>query len=130
MVNSLIKFTIPVVPRTKKNSQQVFVKNGRVINIPSKLYKEYEEQCCLLIPKSVRQKIDYPVNVKATYYVKRNARIDITNLESALMDMLVKAEVLADDSALQPAIVVSTDGSRVYYDKDNPRVEVEIERAK
>ena len=44
------------------------------------------------------------------------------------MDALVKAEVLADDSALKPAIVVSTDGSRVYYDKDNPRIEVEIEK--
>lgn len=77
-----------------------------------------------------RLKIDYPVNIKATYYVKRNARVDITNLESALMDVLVKAGVLADDSAIKPAIVVSTDGSRVYYDKENPRIEVEIERVK
>ena len=126
----MIKFTIPVIPRTKKNSQQVFVRNGRVINVPSKLYKEFEEQCCWLIPTKYKLKIDYPVNVKALYFVKRNARIDITNLESALMDALVKAGVLADDSAIKPAIVVSTDGSRVYYDKDNPRIEIEIERSK
>lgn len=128
----MIKFTIPVVPRTKKNSQEIRYKNckGRRVPFisPSALYKQFEEECCWLIPKKYKLKIDYPVNVKALYFVKRNGRVDITNLESALMDALVKAEVLADDSAIKPAIVVSTDGSRVYYDKDNPRIEVEIER--
>ena len=39
------------------------------------------------------------------------------------MDVLVKAGTLKDDSC---SIVVSTDGSRVFYDKENPRTEVEI----
>ena len=73
-----------------------------------------------------RIKIDYPVNVKVIYYVKTKRRIDKTNLESAIMDVLVKAGVLADDSAISPDIVVSTDGSRVLIDKLNPRIEIEI----
>ena len=122
----MIKFTIPVIPRTKKNSSQIRYRNGRPYITPSELYKEFEDECCWLIPKKYKIKIDYPVNVKALYYVKRNAKIDKTNLESALMDALVKAEVLVDDSALKPSVVIATDGSRVYYDKDNPRIEVEI----
>ena len=124
----MIKFTIPVVPRTKKNSSTIRIYNSRPKLIPSEQYRQFEQECCLLIPSKYKLNIDYPVNIKAIYYVKRNARIDITNLESALMDTLVKANVLADDSALKPRIVVSTDGSRVYYDKDNPRIEVEITR--
>ena len=125
----MIKFTIPVAPRTKKNHSEIRYRAGHPYIAPSKAYKDFEEKCCWLIPGSAKSlKIDYPVNVKAVYYVERNARVDKTNLESALMDTLVAAGVLADDSALKPAIVVSTDGSRVVYDKKNPRIEVEIER--
>ena len=37
--------------------------------------------------------------------------------------MLVKAEVITDDCR---DIVASHDGSLVYWDKENPRIEVEI----
>ena len=116
-------FTIPVIPRTKKNSQQVFVRNGRIINIPSKLYKQFEKECLQVIPSKHRKKINYPINIKAIFYTESRRRIDLTNLLEALDDMLVKAEVIEDDCR---DIVVSHDGSRVYWDKENPRIEVEI----
>lgn len=121
-----MRFTINVIPRTKKNSQQIYVRKGRVIAVPSKLYQNFEYECIMLIPGECKKHIDYPVNIKALYFVQRDARIDKTNLESALMDMLVKAGVLADDSAIKPAIAVAHDGSRVYVDKNNPRIEIEI----
>lgn len=114
---------IPVVPRTKKNSQQVFVKNGRIINIPSKLYKQFENECLKVISGKYKKKINYPVNIKAIFYTESRRRIDITNLLSALDDMLVKADVIEDDCR---DIVAGHDGSRVYWDKQNPRIEVEI----
>ena len=52
--------------------------------------------------------------------------VDITGLHQALHDILVKGGVLKDDNS---NIVASTDGSRVRYDKDNPRTEVEIMEA-
>ncbi len=116
-------FTIPVIPRTKKNSQQVFVRNGRIINIPSKLYKQFEKECLQVIPSKHRKKINYPINIKAIFYTESRRRIDLTNLLEALDDMLVKAEVIEDDCR---DIVASHDGSRVYWDKENPRIEVEI----
>jgi hypothetical protein len=39
--------------------------------------------------------------------------------------VLVKYGAIIDDNSL---IVASMDGSRVYYDKDNPRTEIYIER--
>ena len=121
------KFTIPVVPRTKKNSQQVFVRNGRIINIPSKLYQQFEKECLKVISSKYRKKIDYPVNIKAIFYTETRRRIDLTNLLEALDDMLVKAEVILDDNR---DIVASHDGSRVYWDKENPRIEMEITEVK
>ena len=56
----------------------------------------------------------------ATYEVN----VDKTNLESAIMDILVDARILKDDNS---NIVAATDGSRVLYDKANPRTEIFIE---
>jgi hypothetical protein len=51
-------------------------------------------------------------------------RVDLVNLLEATCDILVKANVLEDDNS---NIIISHDGSRVLYDKDNPRVEIEIQ---
>lgn len=50
-------------------------------------------------------------------------RVDLTNLLEAIDDVLVKYGVLKDDNS---EIITSHDGSRVLYDKDNPRTEVVI----
>lgn len=128
----MITFTIPLAPVTKKNHQQIYVnkKTGKPFVTQSQKYKDYEEAAALLIPKAAKLAINQPVNVKAIFYVKRNARVDISNLHSALHDVLVYAGVLADDSSINPEIIVSTDGSRVYVDRQNPRTEVTITPAK
>ena len=50
-------------------------------------------------------------------------RVDLANLLEAADDVLVHAGVIADDHS---GIVVSHDGSRVLYDKEKPRTEIEI----
>ena len=90
--------------------------------IQSKVYKQYEKDCLTLI-RAPREPLNCELIVKATYYRGTRHRVDITNLNAALHDILVKARVLEDDNY---KIVIGTDGSRVFYDKDNPRTEVEI----
>ena len=119
-----MKFTIPVEPRTKKNSQQICINKTthRPFVVPSKQYKDFESQALWFI-ESVG--IDYPVNVKALFYMKTKRKVDLTNLLEALDDVLVKGGMLVDNNC---TIIKSHDGSRVLYDKENPRIEVEIER--
>lgn len=120
-----MNIVIPIEPKTKKNSQQIIVNRstGRPMLIQSKEYIAYEKECMRYIGGEYRQQINRPVNIKALFYRKTHRRVDITNLNSALHDVLVRAGVLADDNA---NIVVSTDGSRVRYDKEHPRTEIEI----
>lgn len=66
---------------------------------------------------------DRPVNVKAVFYMPTRRRVDLVNLQEALLDILVKYRVLDDDNS---NIVRSMDGSTVKYDKDHPRTEVSI----
>lgn len=63
------------------------------------------------------------MNVRCVYYMPTRRRVDLTNLLEATDDLLVRAEVLADDNS---QIVAAHDGSRVRLDRENPRVEIEI----
>ena len=118
-----MRFTIYLIPRSKKNSMQIVYKNKKPIIIPSKVYKQYEKDCAYFMPKI--DTINYPINIKALYYMPTHRKVDKTNLESALLDILVEYKIIEDDNS---NIVVGTDGSRVLYDKDNPRTEVFIEK--
>lgn len=119
-----VSFVIPVAPVTKKNSQMIITNGkGKRMIIPSEAYRQYEKDASLFVPKL---KINEKVNVKAVFYMKTRRIVDLTNLNEALHDMLVHAGCLEDDNCM---IVASTDGSRVKYDKENPRTEVTITKA-
>lgn len=125
----MLKITIPIPPKTKKNSQQIILVKGRPMIFPSKAYKEYEKECSKFIPELRQPKpyISKKVNVKCLYYMPTRRKCDLNNLLEATTDMLVHYGVLEDDNY---TIVGSHDGSRVYYDKENPRTEIYIENFK
>lgn len=91
--------------------------------MPSAKYKEYEREAMMFIPKG--QTIDFPVNVQCLFYMPTKRRCDLTNLLEAVDDVMVKAGLLADDNF---TVIASHDGSRVFYDKENPRTEIVIEK--
>ena len=124
-----IEFTIPLNPVTKKNSQQVVrTKDGRTFISQNKRYKNYAASADMILKAArgrndIREPISEPVNVRAIFYRNTKKIVDLTNLQECLHDVLVDAGILADDSC---RIIVSTDGSRVRYDHENPRTEVVI----
>lgn len=120
----VIKLIIKGKPITKKNSMRMVTnkKTGRVFPMPSKAFVDYKKVFMSQVRRP-KQTIDQPVNVQAVYYMPTRHRVDITNLLSATHDLLVDAGVLEDDNC---KIVVGVDGSRVFYDKENPRVEITI----
>lgn len=122
-----IMFTIPLAPITKKNSQQIITnpRTKRSMIIPSGRYRQYEKDAGNFL-RGKFARIEDPVNVKAVYYMPTRRVVDLTNLHEALHDVLVHYKILADDNS---KIIVSTDGSRVRYDKNNPRTEVVISPA-
>jgi len=120
----VIKFTIPIEPRTKKNSQQIFKKaNGKPFITQSNIYKQYEKDCKYFMPKI--DTITTPVNIKYSFYRSTRRLCDLNGLIQAMDDILVKYKVILDDNF---TIVAGHDGSRVFIDKDNPRIEVEINK--
>ena len=118
-----IPILIPVEARTKKNSMRLVRLGSRIVPIPSKQYKDFEAKCGKWLQPWNGMEIDKPVNVRCLFYMKTRRKVDLTNLLEAADDVLVRYHVLADDNM---SIVAGHDGSRVLYDKNNPRIEIEI----
>lgn len=123
----MIKFTLPIRPVTKKNSGQIITVGGFPRLIPSKQYLQFEKDCQPYFKQVLNQigQIDYPINLQAVFYVETKRKIDLPNLLNAVDDAMVKSELILDDNR---DIIASHDGSRVYHDKFNPRIEIEITR--
>ena len=125
-MKDILKFTIELNPVTKKNSQEIAYnrRTGRPFVKQSDIYKRYAAECGYYI-QGRGMNIDFPVQVTTVFYRRTRHTVDLTNLEAAIHDILVSYEVIKDDSY---KIIVSTDGSRVMFDKDHPRTEVTISK--
>ena len=117
-----IKFTIPLAPVTKKNSQRIADRGAYKKILPSKAYVQYEKDAGYFLPHR-GEKINHPCEVVCLFYMPTRRRVDLTNLLEAIDDVLVTYKVLLDDNS---EIIRSHDGSRVLYDPDKPRTEVTI----
>ena len=118
-----MEITLSLAPVSKKNHSQIITVKGRPMLIPSKQYKKYEKECGEFL-KDVEPFLD-PCNVKCLFYMPTHRKVDLTNLLEAIDDILVHYGILIDDNS---NVIVGHDGSRVLYDKDNPRTEITITR--
>lgn len=120
-------FVIPLPPVTKKNSQRIIRVKDRPVIIPSSKYVQYEREAIKHLQDylggSKPPRIDYCCNVECKFYMPTRRKVDLNNLLEAATDVLVRAGILDDDNS---QIVASHDGSRVFYDKENPRTVITI----
>lgn len=120
-----MRIEIPLLCRSKKNSQQIIYSKGRPMIIQSKIYHEFERECGKFLFKYKKGKITYPINLKCLFYVPDKRKRDLTNLENAIADILVKYEILEDDNY---NIIAGWDGSRIFYQKGTEKIEITIEK--
>lgn len=116
--------TITGVVPSLKNSKQLFInkRTGKHFITSSDKVKVWNETALWQL-KSVKPVKGYPVAMYCTFYMKDSRRRDLDNCLSSVLDILVKAEVIEDDSWMYiPRIVLTAE-----KDKDNPRVEMLFE---
>lgn len=119
-----MQITINLDPVTKKNSGRIITAGGRFRLLPSATYARYQADAAeYLLPARPPAPIDYPVQVKCLFYRRTRRRGDLTNYLECIDDCLVYYGILIDDNC---NVIISHDGSRVLYDKANPRTEITI----
>lgn len=124
-MKKVISFTVYGNPVTKKNHSQIIRRGGRHILIPSKPYNQYSKvfnQYCI-INKVNNLILNDSYNLECKYFMQTKRRVDLTNLLAATCDLLTSCGVISDDNS---NIITTMNGSQVFYDKANPRVEITI----
>lgn len=125
-------YVIELDPRTKKN-HQVIAGTGKRCPVCKKPAKQFIRQgkantefafraARFLNPKPERP-IDQPVRIVYRLYMGTRRKVDDLNLYASLDDILVAQKILQDDCV---KIIRNRDGSGVFYDKEQPRAEIEI----
>lgn len=128
----IAQYVIPLDPRSKKNAHRIsgcgkrcpvcgkyarqFIRNGS--STTDYAFKAVK----FLLPKP-KAPITGPVHLVYKLYTQTWHRKDDLNLYEALDDILVTNGILKDDDR---KTIRSRDGSRVLYDKENPRAEIYI----
>ena len=122
-----IKIEIPLLCRSKKNSQRIILnkKTKRPMIIQSEIYQNFERECGYFLKKYESNKIIYPINLKCLFFVPDKRKRDLTNLENAIADILVKYKILEDDNY---NIIAGWDGSRIIYKKGIEKTIIEISK--
>ena len=119
----MINILIPIAPVTKKNHGTIKVRSGKPLMLPSKQYRQYESDAGWFLKDYAGMNITKPVNIKCLFYMPTKRVVDLPNLLNAIDDVLVHYNVIEDDNR---DIVATHDGSKVLYDKENSRTEIEI----
>ena len=128
----LAKYVIPLDPRAKKNSHRIagsgprcpmcgkfqkqFIRNGSTAT-------DYAFRAAKYLNPKPAKPFGEEVHLVYRVYTATWHKKDDLNLYEALDDILVKEKILEDDNR---KIIRSRDGSRVLYDKENPRAEIYI----
>ena len=122
-----MEIKLPLLTRPKKNSQRIVINKytKKPMIIQSETYKQFEKDCGIFLKKYETKTIAYPVNIKCIFYVPNRIKRDLTNLENAIADILVKYGILEDDNY---NIIAGWDGSRIIYEKDREETIIEISK--
>lgn len=122
----------------KKNSQRTiwhaYLK--RMIVVYSANYTQWENDAIKQLgycangkmanDKNRTKNIDFPIILKCHFYNYDNRVRDLSNYYEGIQDTLVKTGILKDDNF---KIISGHDGSRMFVDKENPRIEFWIIKA-
>ena len=112
-------------PIPKKNSQNIYFNGttGKPFITQSTRYRQYEADCLWQLSTHRAAIPPAPLNVQCVYYRSDRRRVDLVNLLEATDDILVRSGLITDDNY---TVIAGHDGSRVYFDRERPRVEITI----
>lgn len=118
-------FTIDIKGRipSKKNSKDIIKRGKRKFIVPSKKHQEWHDDAMWQVKA---QKPKYGINrcsINLLFRMPDNRRADLSNKEESIMDLLVDAGVITDDSW---QVVRPKNSDCIGIDKKNPGVLVTI----
>lgn len=127
-IKQAIRYEIKGRPYVKKSNMKLVMRGRKLVRIPTANYTAWANSAREQIEtKHMRlaEPIDYPINLQCLFFMNTAGVVDLSALYEGIQDELVKCGVLKDDNY---KIVASHDGSGVFVDRDDPRMEITITR--
>jgi len=132
IIKPVTEWFIPYQVPSKKNSRQTFPhpKTGKIINIPSKGYKEYVDatkRYWETFGKEFRKTIEiteikYPLNIEMTFIRKTNQLVDYFGPGESVFDLMTDFNWWPDDNKNYGKPFFGD----MIVDKNNPGVKIKI----
>lgn len=95
---SSISLTIRGRVIAKKNSRKIFVRHGKLFNIPSEAYRKFTQRAKLDIP--INTKVNPPYEIHYLFEMKGKLDSDIDNMIASINDVLQDHGVIEDDKKI------------------------------
>ena len=125
-MESLTKLTVKGRIPSKKNSRNIFVRGGKIINIPSTKYAAWHKESLEQLKDFSPLCWDKVPTIKLEFYAPDKRASDLTNKAESIMDLLVDKCIICDDNWwMVSKIILEFKG----MDKINPRCEISIYHA-
>ncbi len=122
-IPTLCKITINNQVIAKKNSQRVVRMGSRYAIRASKAYEKYAKTA-IQEASVYKYTGNYPCVVEMYFYRQTKRSFDLDNMQGSILDILVNAGVIIDDSMNH--VIPRIRGHGWEIDKDNPRTEIRI----
>lgn len=119
-----MKYVILGEPPVKKNGMQIVRRGKKPFLLPSKAYRSWKDGAVLQLKAQHRDDpIEGELQATFTFYVGARRKPDLSNLYEAPQDAMEDAGIISNDY-----FIVSHDGSRRRRDRENPRIEITLEK--
>lgn len=83
---------------SKKNSRNIFVRGGRLMNIPSKKYADWHKLATAELLALRPRKYNKILSIELEFYAPDKRAADLTNKAESIMDLLVDNSIIPDDN--------------------------------
>lgn len=121
-----VNITISGLTPSKKNNVNLICRNNFVRKFPSNRYLAWQKDAVIEIQTQTKERGIDSASISLKIFSDTKRKADLTNKAESVMDALVDAGVLEDDNWFVCGDVRLLFGG---VDKDNPRAEVEINKA-
>jgi len=118
-----MNLTLPGRVPSKKNSKRIIQAGGRPRLISSEAFLAWHEEMMLRIRRYRPKKPIRRAAVLITFYPPNGRRFDLSDAAESVMDLLVDAEILADDDFISVPELTLKFGE---LDRVNARADVQI----
>jgi len=83
---------------SKKNSRNIFVRGGRLMNIPSKQYATWHKEASKELASKRVRPYKTVKRIELSFFAPDRRASDLTNKSESIMDLLVDNKIIPDDN--------------------------------